>query len=137
MKKQKTTVKQFKEELIASIQNENRHFDMGTWTTDNTKVATCGTACCMAGHIEALRPKLAKKLAPKFTDTELGYIDHEQLAEEIWAEETGYECRLDFCALHHPSDQGYDSQTGWMKAITRKEAIAHIRGSKRWPQLKR
>lgn len=29
----KTTVKQFKEELIASIQNEKRHFDMSTFTT--------------------------------------------------------------------------------------------------------
>lgn len=127
------TVKQFKEELIASIQNEKRTFDMSRWAKQNSKPATCATACCMAGHIEAIRPKLAAQLIGDYRH--VSYIDHERLAQAIWKIETGHECRLDFLADNHPLELEC-SFLEYAQGITRNEAIAHIRGSKRWPQLK-
>ncbi len=130
MKKQKTTVKQFKEELIASIQNEKRHFDMASFTTmdydyEATYPANCKTASCMAGHIEALRPRLAKKLSKEIFPE--GEIQHDWLAAEIWKQETGQKCRLDFFARNAEPT---------IFQITREEAVAHIKGrSKKWPLL--
>lgn len=121
-----------KQELIESILNENRRFDMSRWTTVivDTKPASCETACCMAGWIQALRPKLAKELLP--ADAEVFGMsgwDHTNLARAIWEHETGQECRLDFAGENHPSET---------TDITRKDAVAHIRGrSKRWPLLDR
>lgn len=134
----KTTAAEFKKELIASIQNERRAFDMGRFTKsgDPERPATCGTACCIAGHIEALRPQLAKKLAPKCVSSAWG-IDHENLAASIWKEVTGQECRFDFYGHEFVIDHDQWGQvTKDLDGITRKEAIAHINGrSKRWPLL--
>lgn len=127
-----TKASEFKKELIDSILNEQRKFDMCDWKAgDLAKVATCKTALCMAGHIEALRPRLAKKLAADFTYP-LGYndeveIDHELLAEAIWKQETGEQCRLDFTGRNNST---------YLEELTRKDAVAHIRGrSKKWPLL--
>lgn len=131
-----------KQELIEAIQNEELHFGMRQWKIGRhnryATPATCNTASCMAGHIEALRPELAKKLAPKHTSTYVlahtdhKDLDHEALAQEIWELETDTKCRLDFCGLNYDNTYG-DSD---LDQITRKEAIAHIKGrSKKWPLL--
>lgn len=121
-----TKVSDFKKELIASILDEQNKFDMREFKSgSNNQVATCKTALCMAGHIEALRPRLAKKLAAKHKF--YGELDHHDLAHAIWREETGQECRLDFFA---------DMTETSMDVLTRKDAVAHIRGrSKKWPLL--
>src|SRR5690606_2293203 len=122
-----------KKELIQAIQNEDNYFDMSTWKNKRSKSAatpaTCRTASCMAGHIEALRPKLAKKLAPMCTDQVYRVLNHEHLAVTIWEIETGQECRLDFHGLAYFGVCGLDE-------ISRKEAIAHIKGrNRKWPLL--
>jgi hypothetical protein len=118
-------------ELIASIENEKRHFDMGSFVTDkDDRRANCRTASCMAGHIEALRPRIAKKVLVDqgYSPNEL-FVDHDTLAAEIYKRVTGKECRLDF--------YGQNYLTGTISMITRKEAISHIKGTNRkWPQIK-
>ncbi len=105
---------------------------MVRWTVDGN-VASCRTASCMAGHVEALRPQLTKKLLPDYQFCG-GAVDHEKLARAIWKEETGKECTLDFLADNHPKEAKEDFES-YAESVTRKEAVAHIRGSKRWPQL--
>ena len=126
MTKSKPTLK---DELIAAIQNEDNRFDMSRFTT-NDRRATCKTACCMAGHIEALRPELAKKFLLEHSDLHLqghSSIDHEGLAAAIWEHEMGEKCRLDFFAYKFKGE-------AYLEDITRKQAIAHIKGkSRNWP----
>lgn len=117
-----------KQDLIDSILNEELEFNMCLFKRGTQAcVATCSTATCMAGHIEAVRPRLARKLKPKYVLHQGPSLDHASLAAEIWEIETGEKCRLDFFACNNPKA---------MHKITRREAVAHIRGtSKRWPQL--
>lgn len=113
----------FINDLIASITNEERTFEMWRWNTkDQYKLATCKTAACLAGHIEAVRPALAKKYAKVE-----GAWNHSMIATRIWVHETGEACRLDFYG---------HGIAGMMRPPSRKTAAAHIRGtSKIWPQL--
>lgn len=128
-----------KDELIESIRNEERQFDMSRWNSADghgcvgwSSLPTCKTACCLAGHIEALRPKLAKNLANSLAG-DLG-LDHEGIARAIWEKEMGEDCRLDFRGAS--VQEKYWPNTG-MEGISRSMAIAHIRGrSKRWPLLR-
>lgn len=121
----------FDKEIIASIQNEKRTFQMERFVTGNqgADVATCKTACCMAGHIEALRRPLAKRLAKqggKFG--ELGdYLCHDDIAAEIYRRETGKECPLDFMGSRTMAD---------LDDLTREDAVNHIKGvNLDWPLL--
>jgi hypothetical protein len=123
---------QLEKDLIASINAPRRKFDMSKWHTKEEeagRVATCGTACCLAGHIEAIRPKLAKRLLPAYVHAWGDYIDHAGLARAIYREETGKPCRLDF--------HGDKSALGKrLDEITREEAVAHIKGKNpAWPLL--
>ena len=138
-----------KRDLIASIQNEKRTFNMGFFTKGGSyftdyasstgdyvaKPASCGTASCIAGHIEAIRPKVVKKLIKENGP----YYEHEDLASAVWEAETGQECRLDFFGQSYQGPARLNEEYGCyveLEDITREEAIAHIRGrSKRWPLL--
>lgn len=123
-------------DLIASIEAEDRTFNMAYWVDvdvdgpfydPNEPPATCDTASCMAGHIEALRPELAAELAPQFRNR--WGLDHRRLAQTIYELETGEPCRLDFLGLN-------TSLARRLGEITRAEAIAHIRGEHdEWPLL--
>ena len=128
-----TKKSKLKADLIASIAAPRRKFDMTVFMVEDGKAgdgtaaraATCGTARCMAGHLEAIRPKLAKKLLPAYT--EWFTVDHAELARAIWEYETGEKCLLDFMGNEFPGDLG---------DITVEQAVAHIKGrSKKWPQL--
>jgi hypothetical protein len=126
---QKARKAKFIKDLCDSILNEKRTFYMGNWCTrDDHGIATCGTASCIAGHIEAIRRPLAKKLV--VTDKSLlfsGMVCHASLAEKIYIEETGERCPLDFLARRHPRG---------INGVTRRTAVAHVKGtSKVWPQL--
>jgi hypothetical protein len=120
---------QLERDLIASITAPRRKFDMSKWHTKETKAvtATCGTACCLAGHIEAIRPKVTKQLLRRFLYEDGEYINHAGLAAAIYAQETGKPCRLDFCGSTVPKR---------MSEISREEAVAHIKGKNPdWPLL--
>lgn len=113
-------------DLIASIKNEQRTFDMSRWTVSGFAIgvpATCGTACCIAGHIEAIRPELAARMVPE----DHVRVDHASLANAIYEHETGEECNLDFC--------GYNTDTE-LQDLTREDAVLHILNENpEWPQL--
>jgi hypothetical protein len=123
-----TKKSKLKADLIASITATRRKFHMGGFKTGDTRdLATCGTALCMAGHLEAIRKKLARKLAPAYRS--FGSLDHEGLASAILVAETGEQCPLDFMARLLDAELDH---------ITVKQAVAHIKGrSKKWPLLKR
>jgi hypothetical protein len=135
-------------DLIESISKEHRNFGMERFVVEKAsseKPATCETASCIAGHLTAIRPRLAKKLAPQYTHNQwwlcgsraLNEVLHSELAEAIWEAETGEKCPLDFYAINYPGVESAVDANEYMKRITRKEAIAHIRGrSKKWPQFK-
>jgi hypothetical protein len=118
-----TELHPFDHEIIASIQNEARFFDMSQWVTGRHAIAaTCDTASCIAGHIESLRPEMAKQLI------EEDFEQHSTAAAEIYFHATGRLCRLDFLAFNHSA--------GDLKDITREEAVQHIMGiHPTWPQL--
>ena|SRR5690349_7692135 len=121
---------EFHRRLIESISNERRTFNMTLWVrgVNQNKLATCGTASCMAGHIEALEQKLAKQLTPEFMDYS-GCIDHANLARAIYKKVTGEPCLLDFYAFNTNIDVFRDD-------LSRGHAIKHIRGTnKSWPQF--
>lgn len=119
--------KELKKDLIASIMNERRKFDMSRWTKDGNR-ATCGTALCMAGHLEAIRPKVAKAILvehPEWGGDEWRGLEHELLANAIWEKETGEKCRLDFVKENTSTD---------IEELTREDAVKHINGRHRsWP----
>lgn len=133
----------FDKEIIASITNEKLYFDMCKFTTSPlTRVLegehegewveplpTCATASCMAGHINARRRPLAKRLANK-PEFRTGYnkedIDHAAVAREIYKRETGKVCRLDFLGLESTRLNLFE--------LTRADAVAHIKGvHPTWP----
>lgn len=124
--------------LIASISKESRRFDMSRWVftggeyieEEHRKPATCKTAACMAGHLEAIYPKQAKALVTSGDVTwSNGVVRHELLAPLLYEKVTGEKCPLNFTA--DVAEFGKD-----LEQITRAEAIAHIRGnSKKWPLL--
>lgn len=120
-------LKAFREELIASILDEKRQFNMARYKSGTTpEAATCKTACCMIGHIQAIRQRRANQLLKAGFSTEI-------VAEMIWEEETGAECRLDFYATKY---NGKNPEIWNGYGQSRKEAVAHIRGrSKIWPLL--
>lgn len=131
--------KEVHEKLIASISKESRRFDMSRWlfTTEDVyiesehqKTASCKTAACMAGHLEAIYPKQAKAIVASGAATSpSGAVWHELLAPMLYEKVTGEKCPLDFTA--EVAEFGKD-----LEEITRAEAIAHIRGnSKKWPLL--
>lgn len=124
------------QDLIDSIDAEDRFFNMAYWVTPhiedpfaydpNEPVATCDTASCIAGHLEAIRPELAAELAPSFRNR-FG-LNHERLAVAIYERETGEACRLDFRARNHTEKNLHE--------VTREDAIAHVRGEHpNWPLL--
>ena len=137
----KTTVKKFTKQLIDSIRKESRHFDMAFFTKkskykeygpdefDYADTPTCGTASCIAGHIQAMRPRLAAKIRKELSFE--GYIpEHDVVAAHVWEQVTGKECRFDFFGRLN----GLDFKP--LDLITREEAIAHIRGkNENWPLL--
>lgn len=131
---EKLPLAEAKEKVIKSILNENRTFDMRTWTTMNldeeyAKVATCATASCLAGHIEACWPTVAKRIAKGMLDGG-GFVDHSVVADKVWKEVTGKKCRFDFFA------DTYEGEGSEMADITREEAVEHIKGrSKTWPLI--
>jgi hypothetical protein len=132
----------FLADLIASIENENRQFDMNRFVVDDADekvVPTCGTASCIAGHIEAIRRPLAKKLlaeCPEQVSDWWGHkkydppaVEHDLMAAKIYELETGEKCRLDFFGTRLPQDK-------WNIKASRRNAVAHIKGTSRiWPQL--
>lgn len=119
-----------KDELIAAIKDEENHFGMERYTISKNEymnAATCDTASCMAGWIEALRPYAARKLRSAYVNSD-DEIDHCGLAARIWQDEMNEPCTLDFLAhgLHFHG----------LVSITREQAIAHIKGdSDKWPLL--
>lgn len=124
-------------DLIASIEAEDRYFNMAYWVTDhaadpfchdpNEPPATCDTASCLAGHIEAVRPELAAELAPRFR-ARWG-LDHQRLAQTIYELETGEPCPLDFLGRNRLDDVELDQ-------ISREDAVLHVRGEHdEWPLL--
>lgn len=117
-----------KDELIEALKNEETFFNMEQWVkigVDQTVPATCQTASCMAGHIEALRPALAKALAPSCLYRDYG-VDHALLARKIWETEMKKPCELDF--------YGYNTELG-LEHLTRLDAIDHINGEHdEWPR---
>jgi hypothetical protein len=123
-----------KDELIAAIRNEQNMFYMGQWghgLKDEMQLVTCDTASCMGGHIEALRPELAKQLAKKHTNKFFDEVRHGDLAAEIWHIEMGEECTLDFFGRNFEIRTCSD-----MEAITRDDAIRHIEDKHEdWPRL--
>ena len=120
-----------KRKLAASIRNERRTYDQCRFTTEigdkYTQPATCGTAACIAGHIEAIFPRVTQRLAPSYS-FELEQGLHGALARAVWREVTGKPCRFDFSA-------GPDREEGGSyRSPTREEAVAHIYGrNKSWP----
>lgn len=130
----------FDRELVARIANERTKFLMSRFVKDSSavnSVPTCGTARCMAGHIVALRPKLAKALVAlhpeKYghkADNQRGFsspgLKFDNLASAIYQIETGKTCKLDFW--------GKNCSTN-LDLVSKSEAIAHIKGtSAKWPQ---
>lgn len=123
-------------DLIASITAEGHTFDMSAWTTDEdeaTGPATCETASCLAGHLEAIRPALAAQLAEcfeaeEYDGTPTGRVDHAELAVAIWKRETGEaSCPLDFLGHNTPRS---------LERLTVEDAVAHVRGENpEWPLL--
>lgn len=129
----------FDRELVARIANERTTFKMDRFVKHGTgySVATCGTARCMAGHIVAMRPKLAKALVAlhpeKYgpnADNQRGYISiglkFDNLASAIYQVETGKPCKLDFWGDNCPTS---------LDLVSKSQAIAHIKGtSDNWPR---
>jgi hypothetical protein len=129
-------------DVIASIEAEERTFQMEYWVTTDARddlpigdrpdrsdeaPASCETASCIAGHLEAVRPELAASLAPRFRGR-FG-LEHAKLAAAIYQAETGEECTIDFWGEQAPKA---------LDRITREDAIAHVRGEHRdWPLLDR
>jgi hypothetical protein len=125
-------------DLVASIENEANTFDMSAFvelTEDELNEyeedpdpspprVTCGTASCIAGHLWAVRPGLARRYARAAGDT----WTYEGVAADIWRHETGEAfCPLDFFGQRNKKN---------LFDITREEAVAHVRGvSETWPQL--
>lgn len=116
--------------LVASIENEQRYFDMSNFTKErgDGSRANCKTASCIAGHIEAVFPNTTRAIA-----SHLGYDDsdvvHQALAAAVWERVTGQPCRFDFFARRNRKS---------LFEITQKEAISHIKGTSRsWPLLPR
>jgi hypothetical protein len=132
----------FLKDLEASILAEDHTFNMRDFTTDYFDYfdydddpddvlpqVTCDTASCIAGHILAVRPGLARKFAKQYDDSSWTF---DALAADVWYHETGEQCRLDFYGVNHTTKR-FDND-----AITRAEAVAHIRGtSEVWPQFER
>jgi len=120
----------FDRELIDSIADENHYFSMSEFSTGvvGLRPATCDTASCMAGHIQALRPERAAALFKEILGIPLGVASiHTKVARVIYREETGKPCLLDFYGDRHPRPLGQQS---------RQEAIDHIKGiHSEWPQL--
>lgn len=121
-----------KRKLAASIRNERRTYDQTRFNTlvgdDYLKPATCGTAACVAGHIEACWPRVTKRLAPSFSFAP-NDVDHRALARAVWREVTGKPCRFDFS-----SGPDLQDENGDVRYPTREEAVAHIYGrNKAWP----
>ncbi len=109
--------------LIAAIHDESVYFNMANFCRANQDLpATCETASCMAGHIEALYPEVTAEIVRR-----RGYMPgHNILASAVYEEVTGEICRLDFFGYYHP---GVD-----LGPISRDEAILHIAGiSENWP----
>jgi hypothetical protein len=136
--------KSFQQELIDAILNEDNKFDMGEFKSGSLlTTATCNTARCMAGHIEALRPKRAKELAKELglrTNDGMCSSIHSDIAGTIWKEETGQECRLDFFGNERHGDMKYAREGGvrFLDDMTREETVAHIQGKNpEWPLLNR
>lgn len=131
MKTKSKRLHAFDKELIASIENERKNFEMSRWLTlgadQANAVASCKTASCMAGHIESLRRPLAKRLASKPEFKYGSGIDHTTIAREIYQRETGKICTLDFHAEKTLAD---------IVELTRQDAIDHIKGKNpEWEQL--
>lgn len=119
------SVAEAKRRLADSIRNEKRNYSQLCWKRGNqNELATCGTACCIAGHIEAIFRPQAKRLVARHTDN-AGFVDHTSLARDIWKTVTGKTCRFDFGTPYMISPP------------ERKDAIAHIygRSSEDWPLL--
>lgn len=127
------TLFQAKRKLARSIRNERRNYDQTRFVADGARKdvpATCGTACCIAGHIEACWPGTARRLLAKNNYrldcscddcSRNPRIDHTVLAGDIWQAVTGKPCRFDFSAGPE------------FAPPTREEAVAHIYGRhKEW-----
>lgn len=131
-------------DTIASIQNEELQFNMnyfvkpgcglsGYRVSSDKDIPDCNTASCMAGHMEAVRPELAKEALQVLTDPQ-----HDDVAGYIWCRETGESfCPIDFYAKNHPYRYNTNDDIG-IDLILGAEAIAHLRGeNEEWPQLTR
>lgn len=119
------SVAEAKRRLADSIRNERREYNQYLWKRgDQNELATCSTACCIAGHIEAIFHPQAKRLVGSHTDN-TGFVDHTSLARDIWKTVTGKTCRFDFGIPDMPGPIG------------REEAVAHIYGrlSTDWPLI--
>lgn len=120
--------KELHSKLIARITAEDACFDMRTFTSDR-ELATCDTARCMAGHLEALYPELAKEVAATFRDESFFQLSlpHALIARHVYERVTGVECLLDFYASN--TELALDQLTADM-------SVDHINGqSGRWPLL--
>lgn len=126
-----TTKNTLEADLIAAIRDERRTFRMELYHRgdEETQAASCETACCMAGHIEALRPELAARFLSQCM-APVGFLpelNHKKLARKIWKHETGEVCLLDFTGRNTNLD---------LEEISRDYAIEHILGENDdWEQL--
>lgn len=84
-------------------------------------VKSCGTACCIAGHIVAAAARLRLAI-PGRKDQYMG-----DLARQIWADQygQGQADRLCFGSYTDPVDDAW----GELSLVTPEEAIAHINGA--------
>jgi hypothetical protein len=144
-------VNKFDREIASAVRSENRRFDMRRFQTRRSgircRVATCKTATCLAGHIVALRRKLATALMDlhpevyTYKSYRQGYYHkgtyvpsepvatpkYATLAAAIYQIETGKECDLGFFGT-------YCSSAG-LETITREDALLHLAGKHpTWPR---
>lgn len=121
---------QLDKDIIASIENERRKFDMSKFTIQDSiephELPKCGTACCIAGHLLAVRQSAAKRLVNDYRDEY--QIFFSDLAAAVYKEETGKECPLDFYC------ETGDDLAPELGGATREDAIQHIKGvHPHWP----
>lgn len=125
--------------LCASIENERRVFNMSEFTVGSDESctpperATCNTASCIAGHIEAVFHQTARALEKDYTDS-AGDIHHDRFAAAIWERVTGKPCRFDFFGVERDKSGFHFERWPCLADITREDAIQHIKGKHPlWP----
>lgn len=112
------------EETIAGMSAEGA-FDMAYWSADDrARQGKCGTACCMAGHIQAA----AARLGASMPDTGV---------RGLWSEAYGVENgnRLDFynAGLRNEECAGEKNEEGEERWPSLEQCIQHLRNCAQTP----